>query len=717
MNCDKAYITLLIKKHQQSNPLHFKGFQEDALNCSALEYKNHPNHSNIQNLNISLEIPSKVRSFLKVAAFGLLTTASGRAIDIDNINDYTPHSILSQEQFYKSINPKLLPLPEPVSPIIEQTQIPEPLPVPKPLPLPEPIPPIIEQVQVQIPEPLPVSKPLPLPEPVSPMIEAQRLISLGIVDDADELIKLIKDPQVDAHTTAQLIILGEQQDAPLSKGRPIASVFSALLNKSPSNADIIKAFKEIYYLTEDLFQELIEDSLINANTASEIILIGLGNILYSPESISISFSHFLDKSPSNSDVIKVAQSSIDQYIPETVSLILKHAQKTNPEATDKDIGDQFLKVCQEKSIDQLIKIVKRLIRSSKRFLAGLLLKSFDFDNQYRLLQYDLDNTFPDLYPAVYEKLRIFLQNLSGSLPAAVNFRDRMTPVKDQSTLSSCSTFSIVAALEYLFPNQSFSEAALYSAATNGDTGSHLSSYIRLLSTDVPSSTDFIPYDLYEQYLQYKKTVYLAQSSLKKEPSKYPERISDIIRYLRSSHPWVSVPNTMLVLAAFDTPFTRFKESQLSSFAFGKDIPEFLTLIKLMLSYKVPVAINLELQVLCDGENFYDDRRFTQTIVLPSDEEVTTTKAGTHAVLLCGYDDTHDNGDGTLGAFLLKNSWGTQWGDNGFCWVSYEYAKKNIWDILVIVRNPSASSDPPNFLTSKENLDRLMNLLMLHHPRY
>jgi hypothetical protein len=35
----------------------------------------------------------------------------------------------------------------------------------------------------------------------------------------------------------------------------------------------------------------------------------------------------------------------------------------------------------------------------------------------------------------------------------------------------------------------------------------------------------------------------------------------------------------------------------------------------------------------------------------------------HAILLCGWDDAK-------GAWLLKNSWGTGWGENGFMWIKY-----------------------------------------------
>ena len=45
-----------------------------------------------------------------------------------------------------------------------------------------------------------------------------------------------------------------------------------------------------------------------------------------------------------------------------------------------------------------------------------------------------------------------------------------------------------------------------------------------------------------------------------------------------------------------------------------------------------------------------------------------TKAS-HAVLLVGWDDNKYTDTGT-GAFLMKNTWGESWGDNGYAWISY-----------------------------------------------
>jgi cathepsin L len=38
----------------------------------------------------------------------------------------------------------------------------------------------------------------------------------------------------------------------------------------------------------------------------------------------------------------------------------------------------------------------------------------------------------------------------------------------------------------------------------------------------------------------------------------------------------------------------------------------------------------------------------------------------HGVVLVGWDDYK----GSQGAWLIKNSWGTSWGENGYMWIAY-----------------------------------------------
>jgi C1A family cysteine protease len=65
--------------------------------------------------------------------------------------------------------------------------------------------------------------------------------------------------------------------------------------------------------------------------------------------------------------------------------------------------------------------------------------------------------------------------------------------------------------------------------------------------------------------------------------------------------------------------------------------------------------------------------------------------GGHAVMAVGYDDgleiTNRNPGGvtTTGALRIRNSWGTDWGEDGYGWLPYEYALRSLavdwWSLL------------------------------------
>jgi len=65
--------------------------------------------------------------------------------------------------------------------------------------------------------------------------------------------------------------------------------------------------------------------------------------------------------------------------------------------------------------------------------------------------------------------------------------------------------------------------------------------------------------------------------------------------------------------------------------------------------------------------------------------------GGHAIVAVGYDDkvkiknTGKCGVETAGALLIRNSWGTGWGDTGYGWLPYEYVLRGLaedfWSIL------------------------------------
>jgi len=67
-----------------------------------------------------------------------------------------------------------------------------------------------------------------------------------------------------------------------------------------------------------------------------------------------------------------------------------------------------------------------------------------------------------------------------------------------------------------------------------------------------------------------------------------------------------------------------------------------------------------------------------------------TEWGHHAMVLAGYDDSR----GDNGAFRVRNSWGTDWGDEGSIWVDYNYFVDGFCVEAYVAQNPNSPDNPP-----------------------
>jgi hypothetical protein len=88
---------------------------------------------------------------------------------------------------------------------------------------------------------------------------------------------------------------------------------------------------------------------------------------------------------------------------------------------------------------------------------------------------------------------------------------------------------------------------------------------------------------------------------------------------------------------------------------------------------------------------------------PTDEDRSLMGFGGHAQCVVGYDDRKYGG-----AFLLMNSWGPQWGNNGFAWVRYpdfKYFVREAYGIEPMSKTGAAATEP---------LDIEIGLVQVHY---
>jgi hypothetical protein len=88
---------------------------------------------------------------------------------------------------------------------------------------------------------------------------------------------------------------------------------------------------------------------------------------------------------------------------------------------------------------------------------------------------------------------------------------------------------------------------------------------------------------------------------------------------------------------------------------------------------------------------------------PTDEDRSLLGFGGHAQCVVGYDDRKYGG-----AFLLMNSWGPQWGNNGFAWVRYpdfKFFVREAYGIEPMAKTGAAAAEP---------LDVEIGLVQIHY---
>ena len=200
----------------------------------------------------------------------------------------------------------------------------------------------------------------------------------------------------------------------------------------------------------------------------------------------------------------------------------------------------------------------------------------------------------------------------------VDLRPYFTPIKDQGQLGACATFTMVGIFEYILKknralDNDLSEAFVYYHAHNREKSPN-DEGTSLYSNIVALETEGVCTEALCPYNDQETVTPSAE-------------------------------------AAADAIQRRVRKAL--------NVRKDLKHIKSAIAQGYPVAASLQI--------FDSFQPIDGFIMRPTEEEIEANQCGNHAMVLCGYSDDER-------VFIVRNSWGTHFGDNGYCYLPYSYVE-------------------------------------------
>ncbi|RCJ29274.1 cysteine protease [Nostoc minutum NIES-26] len=269
----------------------------------------------------------------------------------------------------------------------------------------------------------------------------------------------------------------------------------------------------------------------------------------------------------------------------------------------------------------------------------------------------LDLHIPIINNNFLKKLKISNQQNSTNkklfflLPSAVDLSFWCSPVRDQGSLNSCTSFAAIALLEY-FENRSFGKSTdasplfLYKAARNkmnveGDVGASIRETMKVLALFGVPPEESWPYE---------------ENKVDEEPPPYCYAYAQNYKTLKYF---------LLDYAGITTESLLFQ-------------------IKAVLAAGFPCIFGLTIYT-----SVYETTNYRKGYI-PYPDANKDKVVGGHTAVVVGYDDHKfircaDRQHYCRGAFLIRNSWGTEWGMQGYGWLPYDYVLAGLtaawWSLL------------------------------------